>query len=1294
MHRPGLERGGTSEVLDRHGSVRFAIPNRSAYNALWVAQRMDKLDARFGELAVQRGWVTFDKLKEAINIQNKLIELGLEPKPLPDILREKKYLSAEQVELLLAELSGTQRPAATPPPPPAPQPPVVTARNEYEFGEIAIKRGYITFEKLRECLDIQHKLRSLGCEPKRIDEILLEKGYITREQAQAILSEPRTARAPLPRAEAKLGEIAIRKRYITEAQLKEALEIQAAQGNRQKLGEILLEKGFITREQLDHLLLLAARASAPIEIAGYEIIGKIGTGGMGAVYKARQISIDRIVAIKILFPKYTKDRDYVIRFMREARALAQLSHPNIVAAIDAGEIRGVPYYVMEYIDGVPVSTLLEKEGRLPEKQCLEIGIQVARALSHAHKHKIIHRDIKPQNIMLTRDGVAKVCDFGIAKKMDSPEELGLTSEGIAIGTPYYISPEAALGHDVDTRADIYSLGATLYHMAAGSPPFDAESPAQVLSMHVNNPLEPPRRRCPQVSEGLNHLIVRMMRKNPDERYQSPSQVVTDMEKLLRGQPIDPVRDKHKTTTGRMSPVRHKTTARVPAASSAGTILLMGLLIIACALAVVWVLISGDTAGAGRPAPPNSGTDAPAEPPPPRIAAARPREQIEAEHKQRRATYEKLRDRPWDAGHADLLTAPYALIEQSIAFFADTEFGPDWIRLRQEFERWADNRISPLWDRLKAEIQMEAQKGRYRAALERAEQFPRELRYFKPDKPTAAETDRLALVDEILRQRNRAIEEAGRAIAACLRAGDFDQAWSLTDRIEDYGDGAGALLKRRELLEQQVKALTAAPFTPERLKEARARLAALSARYASHDAFAAALQHEALRIEEQYRTTLQQAQAKLQNRAAEAGLDRLLKAREYWNAYDTVVGILTDPELQPALAENGFDPTKLERSPSRLEEAIATTRDPTVTDLLLHARAALLLLELVHSAAKGLDRIAGDRKELSKLNFEGLREATGLRPILADRILAYETDRDRVYLAPKKSPALDESDLLTLAKLGGAESDPAFGLRAGLMFLYAGYPLQAQEFLKKVANDPRLGRWLDRYAVLTAGFPEPPPPKKAPEKKPDPTPADLFKGKAARKGGSVWEIAYDFSDAAQLEDFAIRCADVKTANREAILTDAEGRLAWKAPVGNEVAFEAHFVATGGFDLYLHGTSDADVQFTSGYRFSFGDRASGDQAYLAKWRDNDYQQLGPLKSFRLIPDLEYKVTVVRQANRIGCRLTSLKHAVWIEWEDKDFRAGRIGLRFHDSTSFRLKSFKVTAALDEAWVASELDKLKSQK
>lgn len=273
--------------------------------------------------------------------------------------------------------------------------------------------------------------------------------------------------------------------------------------------------------------------SAP-SIPGYRITSRLGAGGMGVVYKAVQLSMNRPVAIKLLYHRYLRDGEALERFRREVINLSRLSHPNIVLAIDCGQVSGTPYYVMEFVDGATLTRLVKKRGPLSESECLDIGGQIARALAHAARHKLVHRDIKPDNIMVTDEGVAKLCDLGIAKSLEEGQESSLTTEGVAIGTPNFLSPEQAQGLRCDERSDIYSLGATLFYAATGNPPFEGKTAAETLRKHLT--VNPPKVNDinRKLSPGFARLIQRMLAKDPDKRFPSAWALWKEIERLQKG----------------------------------------------------------------------------------------------------------------------------------------------------------------------------------------------------------------------------------------------------------------------------------------------------------------------------------------------------------------------------------------------------------------------------------------------------------------------------------------------------------------------------------------------------------------------------------------------------------------------------------------------------------------------------------------------------------------------------------------------------------------------------------------
>ncbi len=265
----------------------------------------------------------------------------------------------------------------------------------------------------------------------------------------------------------------------------------------------------------------------------YRVLREIGSGGMAWVYLAEDNKDNQLVAVKILYPQFGEDLAYVQRFNREAKLASSLTDPHIVRVLDYGADRDIYYLVMEYIEGQDLRTTLNNKGPFAWKHALEVVDQLATALEHAHRHGVVHRDIKPQNMMLNDDGLLKVLDFGIARIPTLPS---LTQSGF-IGSPYYVSPEQAMGEEVDIRSDIYSSGIVLYELLSGSIPFDARSPWSIISQHIAN--EPPPIELPEgdIPPNVHELLRRMVAKRPRDRFQSPSMVRQAIAAVLAGKPI-------------------------------------------------------------------------------------------------------------------------------------------------------------------------------------------------------------------------------------------------------------------------------------------------------------------------------------------------------------------------------------------------------------------------------------------------------------------------------------------------------------------------------------------------------------------------------------------------------------------------------------------------------------------------------------------------------------------------------------------------------------------------------------
>jgi serine/threonine-protein kinase len=339
------------------------------------------------------------------------------------------------------------------------------------FEELALQNGVVTEDQLQACRALQNQEQAAGQAVTPVESLLVREGFLTQEQASAV----KTAMARLQRDEER-GE--------------------------------------------------------PVQIGGYEIVGKIGGGGLGTVYKARQVSMSRDVALKVLHRKWLTDEEFKKRFLLEARLAGRLSHQNLIQVYDVGRDRGLYFFSMEFVDGETLDELIGREGPMDPAHAADIIVQVLRAITYLSRFEIVHRDIKPGNIMISRSGTVKLGDFGFVKsRLDS----SLSTGGEVLGTPDYISPEQAMGlEDIDWRSDQYSLGCTLYHMLTGRPPYEGSGSA-VMRQHVKADLPDPRTVNPGIPEPVLRILEKMLAKDPRDRYQTTNDLFEDLELVKMGQ---------------------------------------------------------------------------------------------------------------------------------------------------------------------------------------------------------------------------------------------------------------------------------------------------------------------------------------------------------------------------------------------------------------------------------------------------------------------------------------------------------------------------------------------------------------------------------------------------------------------------------------------------------------------------------------------------------------------------------------------------------------------------------------
>jgi serine/threonine-protein kinase len=283
----------------------------------------------------------------------------------------------------------------------------------------------------------------------------------------------------------------------------------------------------------DHSEGSAAAGPQGLVIQGIEIREALGKGGMGVVYKGWDPELERFAAVKMISEEALEDEDFVTRFRREARAASLVNHPNVARVYFAGKHEGRGYYAMEYVEGKTLAELLDEHGQISVASCVRHLRQACEGLRAAHEAGVVHRDIKPSNLMLDQDGVLKIVDFGLARRIVG--DARVTRAGAFVGSPAYISPEQARGGEVDHRSDIYSLGATFFHLLAGRPPFLGDTPLATLAQHCTAPLPALAERCPGIPPHLCSVIERMLAKDPADRYQSYDELFDDLALVQTGQ---------------------------------------------------------------------------------------------------------------------------------------------------------------------------------------------------------------------------------------------------------------------------------------------------------------------------------------------------------------------------------------------------------------------------------------------------------------------------------------------------------------------------------------------------------------------------------------------------------------------------------------------------------------------------------------------------------------------------------------------------------------------------------------
>jgi serine/threonine protein kinase len=388
------------------------------------------------------------------------------------------------------------------------------------FGRIALKEEMITAKELVECLALKDKLKREG-RIVMLGQIMIEKGYLTHDDLHHILKMQKKG---------VLQCKVCKTRYNVEG-------YQAGKRVKCRICRTVLhvpregETIIVDRTIYDSKTQVRDR-NIGRDIYQYHIQSKLGEGGFGIVYLARHKGLDKLMALKLLPVTKKTTKDVRDRFIREARIVAKLSHPNVVQVYDVGEVPDYLYIAMEFVDGETMENIMTHEKVVPVTEATRIVTDVCRALKKAHRHDIVHRDIKPDNIMITHDEkMVKVTDFGLAKTAGKAKKI--TRVGVILGTPYYISPEQVQGKPLDIRSDIYSLGASYYYFTTGHRPFEEGTPAEIMIQHLEEVPVPPDYVNPDVPRVINDTVMRMLAKNPDDRYLDPDELLADLVKVQK-----------------------------------------------------------------------------------------------------------------------------------------------------------------------------------------------------------------------------------------------------------------------------------------------------------------------------------------------------------------------------------------------------------------------------------------------------------------------------------------------------------------------------------------------------------------------------------------------------------------------------------------------------------------------------------------------------------------------------------------------------------------------------------------
>jgi len=612
------------------------------------------------------------------------------------------------------------------------------------------------------------------------------------------------------RLDVDLARAAIDRGFLTIQESVKCLEIQREyekQGIQVPLQNIFLKQELLTRNQLGVLKEALARSEALRRVGHYDILAKVGAGGMGTVYKAKDRRSGRIVALKVLSPGHASKAEYVRSFLREAHASGRLSHPNVVQGYDAGEANGQHYFVMEFVEGTTVAEMLRDGRSIAEQQALDVAIQIAKALEHAEQNHLIHSDIKPDNIMITHQGVAKLADLGLARIMSGDRPA---SGQRSFGTAYYASPEQCRGgEELDTKSDMYSFGATLFHMLCGRVSFDDQSPEGIMAKHLHEKPSYLKDINVQLSHGVSKVVRKLMAKNKRDRYPTMSEVVKDLTLVRMGRSptlgersrYDDSQQRYRSATGSwrtQRPDRKK--KRVQMSLCVGVALAM---LLGGYLLFQLMHPSGDGDGApGRRAGP----------PPKVVPAPRPAHQ---------AFLEALLER------RDKL--PLVEFAEKLRDVADryprTRSAEKALHLAKEVDAQIDAEAGPFFEGIRSAVLTLRGQQRYQAALDKLAEFPEKY------KGTRFDQDAAILREDIETAAQHAFQTLKGEARQLGGAGHFDEAIACYRvALDVYGLPAMAAearaaiqrLEAAKAAEAERRAAVTAAAEPTKLHEARGK----------------------------------------------------------------------------------------------------------------------------------------------------------------------------------------------------------------------------------------------------------------------------------------------------------------------------------------------------------------------------------------------------------------------------------------------------------------------------------------